>query len=81
MTLFSFARQTGLEPATSRVTGGCSNQIELPAQMSDEKKMNFLFSRMQRWQALLQSSRCELKRRSLQSAARAVTSLVPESIP
>ena len=24
------ARWTGLEPATSRVTGGCSNQIELP---------------------------------------------------
>ena len=24
---FSFARSTGLEPATSRVTGECSNQL------------------------------------------------------
>ena len=27
------ARWTGLEPATSRVTGECSNQIELPPQL------------------------------------------------
>ncbi len=26
------ARWTGLEPAASRVTGECSNQIELPPQ-------------------------------------------------
>ncbi len=27
MGVFSFAQRTGLEPATSRVTGGCSNQL------------------------------------------------------
>lgn len=27
---FSFARGTGLEPATFRVTGGCSNQLSYP---------------------------------------------------
>ena len=30
---FLCARRTGLEPATSRVTGECSNQIELPPQV------------------------------------------------
>ena len=26
-TLLNYARSTGLEPATFRVTGGCSNQL------------------------------------------------------
>ena len=33
-TVLLTARWTGLEPATSRVTGGCSNQIELPPQVN-----------------------------------------------
>ena len=33
-----YARLTGLEPATSRVTGGCSNQVELPPHRYDAKR-------------------------------------------
>ena len=35
---FAFAQRTGLEPATSRVTGGDSNQIELPLHRVDSNK-------------------------------------------
>jgi hypothetical protein len=34
---FFFAQRTGLEPATSRVTGECSNQVELPLHVSFER--------------------------------------------
>ena len=36
---FAFARRTGLEPATSHVTGGCSNQLSYHRKYSYNRKL------------------------------------------